>query len=172
MTYRQKNKLLIAGLIAGACIIYMLSIKKTLTLISDVHDYEQKINQAKDAPAQSKQLEEQITAIDRQIGAFSSGNENKQQSLLDVVTAYCQSSGAILREFPEARENNEDAFIIATNYFVVQGNFSSLLSLVHLLEQHSVPGKIVSVDYSLKKDLKTREMALTATIYLQNIRKK
>ena len=55
---------------------------------------------------------------------------------------------------------------------MIGGNFSTLINLVYLLEQKYNLGKIASVNYQLKKDFKTKEMQLTATIFLQNIKKK
>jgi hypothetical protein len=172
ISYKKKNKMLIAVLIIGGLLIYSFAIKKTIALVNEVQANSDKINSAKNAPARSQALKKEIEKIDTKIGAFNKVQENEQQSLLELITDYSHTKGTVLREFPEVTRENNGSFIVETNRFVVEGNFQSLLDLVYLLEQNKVPGKIASVDYVLKKDLKTKEMALTATIYLQNIKKK
>jgi hypothetical protein len=171
ISYKKKNRFLLGAMILAALFIYSFCIKKTLSLISEVKDTELKTEMAKDAPAASALLTKEIEKIDRKIGTKRSpGNDN--QSLLGLVTSYCKSNNAVLREFPEATEAASGSFLVATNRFEVEGDFSSLLSLVYILEQKVDLGKIASVNYSLKKNLKNHELVLTATIYLQNIKKK
>ncbi|MCW3071749.1 MAG: hypothetical protein JWO44_1639 [Bacteroidetes bacterium] len=169
--YKKKNKVLLAAIILAVLFVYSFTIKKTILLISDVKDAERKAETAKDIPSRSALLNKEIEKIDSRIGTQTGLADESRQSLLEMVTGYCRSNNAVLREFPEATEATQGSFIVATNRFEVEGNFSVLLSFVYMLERKSSPGKVASVNYTLKKNTKTKEMALTATIYLQNIKK-
>jgi len=171
LSYKKKNKLLLAAIILALLFVYSFTIKKTILLISEVNDTGMKAEKAKDAPARSALLKKEINRIDSRIGSQSGRVDEAQESLLELVTGYCRANNAVLREFPEATEARKGSFIIATNRFEVEGNFSVLLALVYMLEQQHGPGKVASVVYALKKNTKTKDMALTATIYLQNIKK-
>jgi hypothetical protein len=171
LTYKKKNKILLAGICFTALFIYSFTFKKTFILINNVKATEAKIEIAKDAPSKSQQLKRKLDLINNKISVYNNTSTNNQQSLLELVTEYCKNNGTILLEFPMVIEEVNAGFIIETNRFVVQGDFNSLLSLVYILEQKNIVGKIAAVNYQVKKDTKTKETILTSTIYLQNIKR-
>ncbi|MGZ4058661.1 MAG: hypothetical protein ACXVPU_06530, partial [Bacteroidia bacterium] len=92
--------------------------------------------------------------------------------LLELITGYCQVNNTVLREFPKTIIFEKGDILIETNRFVVQGSFQSLLNLIYTLEQKSKIGKVASVEYQIKKEIKDKKILLTASIFLQNIKKK
>ena len=151
--------------------IYSLTIKKTINLFSECKATEAKINLAKDAPQRAEQLENELHRIENKIGKQNSAAESKEQQLLEIISHYCQNNHTILREFPKTMSSDQGDLTIETNLFVLEGGFQSLIKLVYLLEQKSTYGKVASVKYQIKKDFKTKEEVLTATVYIQNIKK-
>lgn len=172
LTYRKKNKLLLLISVAVLFLIYTLSISKTIAAYSDYNASKVKVESAKNAPEQARQLEKQLLEMNSKIGRKETVGEDIVQSLLELVTNYCQDNQAVLREFPEGTIANNGDLFINTNPIVVEGSFSTLVKLVYLLEQKVDLGKIASVKYALVKDRKSKEIALTATIYIQNIKKR
>jgi len=172
MTFKKKNQLLIVVAILLVFMIYNFALKKTLLAHSDCTVAEEQILLARNAPAMASQLEKELLQMDAKIGTDSVKNKNSGQELLGLVTNYCQNNQAVLREFPETTITGQEKLTIETNLFIVEGSFSSLISLVYLLEQKAKIGKVSGVHYQLKKDLKSKELVLTATIYLQNVKKK
>jgi hypothetical protein len=61
--------------------------------------------------------------------------------------------------------------LVETSMFVVEGNFSNLLNLIYILEQKHPVGRVSSVSFQSKRDLKTLQLTLSATIYVQSIKK-
>lgn len=171
LTYKRKNKLLLLGTVVILFLIYTLSINKTIRAYSDYNVAEAKMQLAKNAPQQVKELKRQLLQMESMIGKKETSGQDLVQSLLELVTNYCQNNHAVLREFPEATTTSKEDLLINTNPIVVEGSFSELVKLVYLLEQKANLGKIASVKYALVKDRKSKEMALTATIYIQNIKK-
>lgn len=131
-----------------------------------------KMEEAANAPVMTKQLEKELTRMDAKIGNHNTRQINVNETLLSLITNYCQSHHAILHEFPEATYAENGSLIVETNQFMVGGDFATLLNLVYLLEQKYNLGKIAAVNYQLKKDFKTGKMQLTASVFLQNIKKK
>jgi hypothetical protein len=172
LTYKKKNKLLILVAVLLFFIVYGFGIKKTIVAYRNYTDAEKQIQLGANAPVMAAELENQLMQMDAKIGTQNKTGQNTEQELLEVLTNYCQTNHAVLREFPESTTAAEDKLLVETNLFVVAGNFSTLINLVYLLEQKAKLGKVGSVHYQLKKDIKSKEMVLTATIYLQNIKKK
>lgn len=172
LTYKRKNQLLIAVTLLTAYLMYSLAIKKTVLAFTQYNSSKDQIALAVNAPLKAKLLEQELTQINEKIGNQNINGRNTEQALLDLITHYCQNHNLNLREFPQAQLAKQDDLFIETNQFVVEGGFSSLLNMVYLLEQKQKLGKIAGVRYQLKKDIQTKEMALTATVYLQNIKHK
>lgn len=170
LSYKKKNKLLIAVALLIFYLVYALAIKKTIASYDEYNKAENQIELAINAPKMAAQLENQLLQMDSKIGKQNKNGQNTEQALLELITNYCQNNHSILREFPETTMAQRGNLFIETNLFVIEGNFSSLINLVYLLEQKNKLGKIASVRYQLKKDFKTKEMALTAAIYLQNVK--
>lgn len=170
LTYKRKNQLLIAAVVLTVYLMYSLAIKNTLMAYTQYNDNKAQLALAVNAPAKAKQLEQELEQINEKIGNQNINGKNTEQALLDLITNYCQNNRLTLREFPEAQLSQQGDLLIETNQFVVEGGFASLLNMVYVLEQKNKLGKIAGVRYQLKKDIQTKEMALTATVYLQNIK--
>lgn len=162
--------LLIAAVVAF--LVYSFGVKKTIVAYSEYTGNRDKMEQAANAPAMAEQLEKELIRMDAKIGNHNTREENKNEALLSLITGYCQSNHAVLREFPQTTVNEDGDLSVETNRFTIAGNFSTLINLVYLLEQKYNLGKVASVNYQLKKDFKTQEMQLTANVFLQNIKKK
>ena len=154
------------------CFIYNFAIKKTLQAKGDCSVAEEQITLAANAPVMAAQLEKELMQMDVKIGSDSLKGKNSVQELRELVTNYCQMNQIVLREFPETTASEQEKLTVETNMFIVEGSFSSLVNLVYILEQKSKLGKVASTHYQLKKDLKSKDLVLTATIYLQNVKKK
>jgi hypothetical protein len=172
LTYKKKNLLLLLITVVVAFMIYFLAIKKTITAYTEYTESKSKMEEAANAPAMAEQLEKELIRMDSKIGNHSALQGNVNEELLNLLTTYCQSRRAVLREFPQTTFSEDGNLTVETNQFMVGGDFFTLINLVYLLEQKYNLGKIVAVNYQLKKDFKTKEMQLTATVFLQNIKKK
>jgi hypothetical protein len=172
LTYKTKNKLLIVVFFLLAFTAYHLAIKRTFIAYHVYTNAKEKVLLASNAPIMAARLQKELLQMDAKIGSKNKNGEDYEQELLEVITNYCQKNGAVLREFPRNVTSDKGDLQIETNLFVVQGDFSTLLNLVYLLEQEKNIGRVASVLYQLQKDVRSKEMALTATIYLQNVKKK
>jgi hypothetical protein len=171
LTYKKKNQLLLVGAILFLFIAYYLAFGRTISLYRECSTMEDQLLSLSDAPNQSAILQAKLTQLDQTLGGRQLADTNTQQALLNVVSNYCKSNDALLREFPKAVSKQENEYIVETNVFTVEGNFMKLLQLVYLLEQKERIGKLASVLFQSKQDARTKVLALTATIYVQNVKK-
>jgi hypothetical protein len=152
--------------------VYEMAIKETINMYNTYSEGEKKIALAASAPMLAAQLEKKLMQIDIKLGNENKKKQNTADALLELTTNYCQNNHAVLREFPKTTIIEQGDMTIETNQFIVEGDFVTLINLVYILEQKNKLGKVASVKYQLKKDFKTKEMVLTAAIYVQNVKKK
>ncbi len=163
--------MLLIAAILFAVIIYSFAIKKTVLLYKEYSNLETQLKLAEDAPVRAIALEQKLAEMDHLLGDRQKEDANVQQTLLGVITNYCQNNNAILREFPKTIHAEEKDFLMETNVFVIEGGFSKLLRFVYLLEQKNKIGRIASLQFQTKRDYKTKSLSLTAMIYVQSIKK-
>lgn len=171
MTYARKNILLLAGSILFFVVVYLLAIRNTLSLASECSSMEDSLMQAENAPAQTVLLQKRLAEIDRMIGSSRDTLSGTQEALLSAVTSYCQANNVILREFPRTVTASQNNYSIETHVFVAEGSFKTLLQMIYLLEQKHRIGKISSINFFTKKDIRTKTTSLLVSVYLQSVRK-
>ncbi|HET6243894.1 MAG: hypothetical protein H0V01_04410 [Bacteroidetes bacterium] len=172
LTYKKKNLVLISGIALFALIVYFLAIGKTVDLYFQCNELKEQLEFSNNASEQLNLLQKQMNEIDGVFESNSELNKNYQQGLLENISNYCNQTSVILREFPTQIILNERDFSVETNLVVVEGSFTNLLKLVYMLEQKNKTGKVSSLLFNSKKDYKTKQLTLTASIYIQNIKKK
>ena len=171
LTYKKKNQFLLIGSVLFFFIAYYLALGKTVSLYRDCSSMKEQLTSLADAPGRSAALRKELADMDQKLGGRQLSDTNTQQVLLNVITNYCQSNKTILREFPKAISKRENDYMVETNFFTVEGNFVKLLNLVYLLEQKERIGRLASVLFQAKEDVRTKILSLTATIYVQNVKK-
>jgi hypothetical protein len=172
LTYKQKNQLLIVASILLLLLVYVFAIKKTILVYKDYQSNTSQLELANNAPFTVARLEKELSKINAQIATQDTSKQNNSEKLIEYITHYCQLNKTILREFPKLEVAEQGDLLVETNRFTVCGSFTPILNLVYTIEQKNKLGKIASVNYKTQKDFKTKEIILTATIYLQNIKKK
>lgn len=171
LTYKKKTRYLLIGFAVFLLLSYQLSISNTFEARSECKTYEEQLKFIEDAPQKIAIIESQLAQIENRIGKNTVAQGDFQKLLLEKVSKYCQLNNLILREFPETNSFSRQEYLVETNVVVVEGPFIKLLKLVYELEQKSRIGKVVALQFSAKKDLKTNVLRLSATIYFQNINK-
>ncbi|HIA11325.1 MAG TPA: hypothetical protein EYN69_04525 [Flavobacteriales bacterium] len=171
LTYKKKNIILTVTAVIFLFLSYELAFEKTMAVNNSCSELEKQLELAVNAPGQIALLQSKLQSIERVIGSQTDSGIDPQQQLLEFVSNYCESEKITLVEFPKPLSHAADDYSIETNIFIVKGNFVKILKLVYELEQSQSVGKIVSVDYKSKKNLRTKRLELKATIFLQNIKK-
>lgn len=170
LTYRKKNILLLVCSVLFSLIIYFFSVAQTIKLITLCNRLEQQLHLADDAPQKLSELKFQLGHITSRLGQAGKFGGDVQQALLEMISGFCNENNLVLKEFPQPVITIEQNFVVETNTVVVEGEFIKLLKLVYQLEQVQRIGKVSSVHFQAKEDVKTKRLVLTASLYLQNIK--
>lgn len=168
--YRFQLNFLLIGSLVFAIAVYQLNIRSTVSLYLECKNLELKKKEAQTAPIKMKQMKTRLLKLESLI---QNGKEkiSPRDQLLEIVTAYAQKNQLVLKEIPKINQIKEKELEVELDRFEIQGNFVSLLKLIHQLEQKEKVGKIASVEFNLKNNNVTKQANLTSLIYIQNIKK-
>ena len=145
-----------------------MAISKTVTLRSTCNKLEQRVDSVAQLPEETSLMEEKLARIEKNFQGDTSA-VNMHEELLGIVSAWCERHKLVLRDFPEQFRYRNREWDVHTHQFTVEGEFTELLRLVHLLEQEEHTGKVVSADYQSKRDPRTKNLSLVVTVYVQHL---
>lgn len=167
MDYKKRYQLLLLGAGLFLVIAYWLAFGKTWRLRQEVVQLDQQRSSAGQAWQEIEHYEQQLAQLETKqgSGAFT------QNQLFQTVTAFCQERQLAIQDLPESSIYKEQDLHILHNAIQVQGAFIPMVQLIYLLEQERRLGRVVSVDFETKRNPRSRQEELRATIHLQNIQK-
>ena len=172
MTFKQRNTYLFIGAILFGVLSYFFAFKKTFELANNVSIINNEIQNASSAPERIRMLQKNLQTLDSKMQRYLFDSTHHQEFIMGLVTRFCSVNKLILKEFPQLSVKEETDIFLETTTITVQGAFIDLCKLIYYFEQKAKIGRISSVRYEAGMDYKTRKKTLTATIFLQNIRKK
>jgi uncharacterized protein YjgD (DUF1641 family) len=170
-SYKQKNAILLVGFIFVLIILWMAVFKNTFLLYKECNLFDRQLQTAEQAPQKNKELLIQLNELGEKLKNQQHADTNIQQAILSIVAPFSKENGLVLREFPRPNISQQNGYQIEINNIEIQGMFIPLLKLVYLLETKAKIGKIISVKFHAKNDSKVKSYVLTATIFIQNIKK-
>lgn len=168
LTYKTKVRYLFIGTGIIFILAYFLAIQKTIKLKGEVSALKQRSEQSSGTSAELAMLQNRLESLDAIISRQGSGEV--RETLLGVLTSYCQKNGILLKAFPETIIEKGNEANIETNVFTVEGAFIPLLKLLYVLEQKQRIGKVSSALYQTHIDPKTKRNLLSAVVYIQNVK--
>lgn len=172
LTYKQKNYLLLIGTIVFLLVIYNASIKGTVEVYSSYSELNDKKEELENAPENLIKVEKRFAELKKGYGEHETYEDAEYQELvLEKITEFCIENDLVLRSFPAPHIFGEQGFEIEINRVSVQGPFGDLLELTYHLERKYKLGRIASLHFEKRTDLKTKKRFLVVNIYMQNIKK-
>lgn len=170
LSFKNKNRVLLALMLATLFLLYKLVVSKTVNAYNDYAYLKKQSSLSKDIDTRLDKMDARLTALQTVFKSSVVSDNNTQEKILEMVTTYIKDKPLLLKEFPKTILKETDGYLVELNYFTVEGNFKDLLSLIYALEQKEKVGKVASVNYMLKENMKTKRNELTATIYIQNLK--
>lgn len=171
MPYRKKLILLGAGAFLFALFAYVLSVKKTVNVISEYHSTKEVLESNINSAEQVDALQTKLSELERYFGVNKNASDNFHETLLETVSVFCNENKLVLKNFPEAMIYNSGEFSIETDPVIVKGGYVNLVKLIYELEQKNKLGNVASVAFETVVDSKTKTKSLILKIYVQNISK-
>ena len=145
-------------------IVFMIAIKPTLELRNKFKVIEKQYVALQENPNEIASLRSKLQTYQ---SSQTDGNIN--QPISDEISKYCASNGLKV-SYPTPTKIHNGNLIIETNVFIITGGFHKITKLAYYIEQEKKIGKIVSLQYEMKKNFETRSQYLQATLYLQTIK--
>ncbi|WP_034045103.1 hypothetical protein [Wocania ichthyoenteri] len=168
MTHKSKNILLVAGFIIILTLCYQLAISKTIALKKDYNSLIQEEELFKNTPKQLSLLMQKQKYYNSLLSKYQIKGGSIQNNLLKTVNTYADSNKLRVVSFLEPHISISHDLTIKTYQFTIEGNYNSILKLIHLLEQQTKFGEIINLHFEKKKNFKTNTYYLQAYILLKS----
>lgn len=168
LNWKQKNKMLFAGVCIMLWVVYAFAISNTVAIKSNCDTQQLQLDSLEGAPEKLLLLQAELARFSLLTGGADDTVHDVHEQLLDFVTVYCNEEGLQLREFAPPVRYAQQEWTVETHPFTVEGDYISIVKFVRDLELISI-GRVVSVDFITRTDNKTKVKSLAATIYIQNI---
>ena len=171
MNQKNKNILLIVGLILFWILAYAFGFSKTIDLIAqnDKLQAQKEIHQS--APAQLAALAKKEKQLNEILAKNNVEGSSVQNNLLKTLQNLSSTSDFMVVNFEEPHVSvDEPSNKVTTTYnFTLEGDYKSLLSVVYALEQKYSFGNIVHTGFEKKKNYRTRKNYLQCNVLLQRL---
>lgn len=171
MTSKQKNRLLLLGLLILIVAAYQFSFKKTFELGGSLEKLTQDKLALDNAGAKLDLLQQQNVYLDSVLESNDvSANQSFQQNLLQKVDGLREKHKVKIVSLDPPHEFKKDGAVIESYLIEVKGGFRNLMLFSSDLEKQRL-GKFSSVDFNKKMNYKTRRKELKCSIILQRLSK-
>lgn len=171
MTQRNKNILLVIGLLMVLFVAYRFGFSKTFAISSEVTKLENQKQVYQSAPAQLAALANKEKQLDEILRKNNVEGNSLQNNILKTLNALSNESGFTIIAFEEPHIfTDETTQKTTTTYnFTIQGDYQALINVVYALEQKYSYGNVIQVDFEKKKNFRTRKTYLQCIILLQRL---
>ena len=162
--FKKRYRLLIAFVLFIILLIYIVSIKPTLVLWQKSNEIEKQYTQLQNNP-------NELATLKSKLQSYGSNNTVTftSQNISDEISKYCVANG-LKESYPTPIKTQNGDLIVETDIFVITGGFHKITQLAYFMEQEKKIGKLISLQYEMKKNFETRSNYLEATFYLQTIK--
>lgn len=92
------------------------------------------------------------------------------ETLLASITQLASSNDLTIRSFPPEVVFQESDYEIAKHEILIEGNFENIGKWLFEIDKRPALGRIVSVDFNVHQDKRTKRRHLTANVVLNKIK--
>jgi hypothetical protein len=170
LTYKQRNRLLLPGVIVLLWLSYQYAISNTMELYGQVSKLESQM--ANNSPDKLARLKNKLKKLNSKMSNYKFDDTRDKEYILGITSDFCAKNKLTLSEFPEANIVEDETSSLETLTITAQGNYIGLLKLLDFLEHQNKIGRISSVQFYTQFDHKNQLSRLYSKIYIQNIRLK
>jgi len=171
MTMKQKNRILLAGIVILFLTAYQFSFKKTFELGDRISQLTTKKIQLENASGKLQFLQQQNVYLDSILRSNNvSANQSFEQNLLQKVTQLKELHKVKILSLDQPHEYNTNGATVQSYTIEVKGDYRNLMLFSSNLEKQRL-GTFSSVDFTKKLNVKTRRKELVCKIILQRLSK-
>lgn len=165
-SYKQKNlALLVIGVLLFA-VAYKRSFRTTIETRAYINELEVKKSEAVLSQQTIKNLQTEISTVNKLLGKENVSIEKVQQGFLNFFAR--KSHNLAVQQIEEVYTFDHPDFSINTFRIDIKGDFISQLKFINALEKEFEDARLIHTHFELKKDLVTGKNELITTLLLQN----
>ncbi|MEP5338792.1 MAG: hypothetical protein ABJL44_19090 [Algibacter sp.] len=168
MTNKTKNILLILGFILTLILCYKLAISKTFSLKKEYNSLKQEALLSKNTPKQLSLLKQKQKYYDSILNKYQIKGSSIQNNLLKTINIFSEANSLKVVSFLEPHILKNDDLTENTYQFTIQGQYNSILKLIHHLEQQTKFGEVINLNFEKKKNFRTGKYYLQAQVILRS----
>jgi hypothetical protein len=151
--YKTRVILLLTFSLLCIILLYYFFMHQTILLFKENKALKEKRLALVEAPSKFKHFQNQLIALDSQIGYISSKNELSQDKILELIETFCINHNCYLKEYSKTIINTDKAFNLETNKIEVEGTYLDLLNLIYELEYNKKISKVSSSCFKKQIDM-------------------
>jgi len=168
MTYKTKNILLVVGFLFALILCYQMAISKTMALKNECSMLKQQEIFFENSPKQMSLLKQKQKYYDSLLNKYQLNGSSVQNNLLKTINTYADSTNLKVVSFLEPHSVFQNELEINTYQFTIEGDFNSILKLIHTLEQDTKFGEIINLHFEKKTNFRANTYYLQAHILLKS----
>ena len=168
MTGKTKNILLLIGFLLVLLLSYNFAISNTIGLKKEYNDLKQQELLFENIPKQLSVLKQKEKYYDSLLTKYQVNGSSIQNSLLKTINITAESNNLKVISFLEPHIFKTNNITHKTYQFTLEGDYNSILQLIHKLEQETKFGEIINLHFLKKNNFRTGQYYLQAEILLKS----
>ena len=151
-------------------VIWLFAIRKTIDLNKELSQTQEKLENLSQAPNQVLILQSKLEQIDKFIG--NSSQNIGGDEIFKIISEYSTDKSKIqIIDFPVNTVFSNNNYLTNTYTIKVKGKYSELLKMLNAFENNKSIGKIVSIEFIVETNLKTKKKSLMLILFVQTYNK-
>lgn len=168
MTIKTKNIVLLVGFLFAMILSYQLAISKTVALKKEYNELTQQEALFENTPKQVSLLKQREKYYNSLLSKYQLNGGSIQNNLLKTINIFANSNNLKVVSFLEPHIINNNDLKISTFQFTLEGDYNTILKLVHKLEHDTRFGEIINFHFEKNTNYRTGKNHLQAHILLKS----
>ncbi len=169
LSYKKRFYRIIIGLLFMIFLSYKFAFQNTLLLKGNLEKLKTELRKIENAPNKLIMIQQKLDKIDTQIGDVNF-EVDKGGYLIDKIGEFCKRNDLVLNEIPQKHVFNKENFNVVSFKVLVEGPFKKQLQLLNEIEGKPIIGKVRSVCFESKYDLKMKKKFLYGCYLFQSLK--
>jgi hypothetical protein len=164
----KKRWLLLAlGILLFSILSYKFALHNTIKLINNYT--EQRVVQSDVNINNFSVSTKEAEKISEYLSKYKTDTMFIHKNLLDSVNTMCNKYNCKISSFPNSYTSTEFNYLLLNNTIELEGNYFSLLKIIHKIENSGFYGKINACKFYVLDDLRTKKKSIRLQLYLQHL---
>ncbi len=168
MNNKTKNIVLIIGFLLSLFICYKYAFKNTIEYRSKYSKLKSQEQLFENTPRQLTLLKQKKSHYDSILSKYQLDGTSIQNNLLKTINSFAKANSLKVKNFVEPHISTQNDLTVKTYQFTLEGDYDSIIKLIHQLEQQTKYGEIINLHFEKKKDFRTRRNYLLAKVLLKS----